>query len=113
MTSRATANAQVMREVYFPGGNLQNGRAIERSTPTNGTNGRNRLNTSPGMAGKCLAGQAAGWTHADVASKQCCPGYGFSALSASEAYVNYGIPIGDIVAGIASIGICLKSMKIG
>jgi len=104
----AAENAQVMRGVYFGGGGVQAGRALEQSNTTT----TNRLNSRPGR-GSCLAGQAAGWTYESVATKQCCSGYSFSALTASEAYINYGIPIGDIVAGVASIGMCLKNRKTG
>lgn len=107
----AGKNAQVMREVYLGGGDVVSGRVLEQSNGSSAVG--NRLSNSPGRVGKCLAGQAAGWTYENVAGRRCCPGYGFSALTASEAFVNYGIPIGDVVAGLVSVGMCLKSGKIG
>ena len=74
----------------------------------------NRLNPEGAAMGHgaCLAGEAAGWTFKKFASKKCCQGYSFQALSAQEAYANYGVAphAGDIVAGIVTIGVCLKSL---
>ena len=104
----ALDNAQKMRQVYSPSAvtnSLPNGRSIEDSALPASSSLPSRLN-----GGKpCLAGQAAGWTFQKYARGRCCPGYAFSELTASEAYVNYGLPIGNIVAGIWIVGMCLKS----
>lgn len=106
----AAENAQRMRQVYNPffvTNYSQNGRSIENSGPPAANIPPNRLNKGR----SCLAGQAAGWVFENYAARQCCPGYAFSALTTSEAYVNYGIPIGYLVAGVWSIGMCLKSIS--
>jgi len=109
-TDWAAKNAQTMRLVYNPtifANVSQNGRSIEHSAPPVASMVPNRLN-----GGKpCLAGQAAGWTFKNFARGQCCPGYGFHALTASELYVNYGLPVGDVVAGVSIVGICLKPIS--
>lgn len=102
----ASLNAQRMRQVYGHVLNtnaIENGRSIENSSPVP-VQPPSRLN-----GGKpCLAGQAAGWVFESGATGRCCPGYTFNALTASEAYVNYGLPINWIVAGVTSVGMCLK-----
>ena len=103
----AAENAEKMSEVYNSHSNhdaSRNGREIEDSAPPASRLPQNRL-----TGGKqCLAGQAAGWTSDNFANGHCCPGYSFREMSASEAYVNYGLPIGNIVAGIWVVGMCLK-----
>lgn len=103
----AAENARKMRQVYSPIATTKNGRSIENSAPPASRTPPSRL------TGKkpCLAGQAAGWTFDNFAKGHCCPGYSFQELSASEAYVNYGLPIGNIVAGIWTIGMCLKTVS--
>lgn len=91
----AEENAQLMREHYA----TLNGHSALRMNRTH-----NRLNTQL----PCRAGEAAGWVFESRALKDCCPGYLFNALTAQEAYVNYGVPISYIIAGVISIGICLK-----
>ena len=107
-TDWAAENAARMRLVYASvaiANSSLNGRIIEQSTPPVPRAAPSRLN-----GGKpCLAGQAAGWTFSDFARGRCCSGYTFRALTASEAYVNYGLPIGNVMAGIATVGICLKT----
>lgn len=104
----AAHNAQKLREVYSGvsfSNSAPNGRSIEHSTPQSVR--PNRLN-----GGKpCFAGQAAGWVIESFASGKCCPGYSFSPLTASQAYVNYGLPIGYIVAGVTSVGLCLRTLS--
>ena len=106
----ALYNARKMREVYgysASANRSENGRDIEESTPSIADMLPNRLN-----GGKpCLAGQAAGWTFQDFTRGHCCPGYWFNRLTASEAYVNYGLPIGNIVSGIWVVGMCLKTIS--
>lgn len=103
----AALNAQTMKQVYGHFGVtkvIENGRDIEHSSPVS-VQPPSRLN-----GGKpCLAGQAAGWAFESGVTGRCCPGYTFNALTASEAYVNYGLPIGWIVAGVTIVGMCLKS----
>lgn len=103
----AASNAQRMKQVYghvTATNAIENGRNIENSSPVP-VQPPSRLN-----GGKpCLAGQAAGWVFESGATGRCCPGYTFSALTASEAYVNYGLPIGWIVPGLTSVGMCLRS----
>ena len=104
----ALYNAKKMREVYgyaSSANNPENGRSIEDSTPSVS----NRLPSRLRGRKPCLAGQAAGWTFQDFTKGHCCPGYAFNRLTASEAYVNYGLPIGNIVSGIWIVGICLKT----
>lgn len=102
----AAFNAQKMKQIYSPvtvNNAIENGRDIEHSTPVT-VQPPSRL-----TGGKpCLAGQAAGWTFESGSKGICCPGYAYDALTASEAYVNYGLPIGWIVAGVTSVGMCLK-----
>ena len=83
-------------------------------TPGRPSNAVNRLNPDGAAMGHeaCLAGEATGWTFQRFASKKCCQGYSFQALSAQEAYGNYGVApyAGDIVTGVVTIGVCLKSL---
>ena len=103
----AADNAQKMRQVYSPipqANGTENGRAIEQSAPPIVDALPARLNHGK----PCVAGQAGGWVFENRAAQGCCPGYDFSALTPSQAYVNYGLPIGYIVAGVSSVGMCLK-----
>lgn len=105
----AALNAQKLKQVYSPvtaTDAIENGRNIEHSSPVP-AQPPSRLN-----GGKpCLAGQAAGWVFERGATGKCCQGYAFNALTASEAYVNYGIPIGWIVAGVTNVGMCLRPVS--
>lgn len=106
----AASNAQRMKQVYghvTAANAIENGRNIEGSDPVP-FQPPSRLN-----GGKpCLAGQAADWVFESGTTGRCCPGYAFNALTASEAYVNYGLPINWIVAGVTSIGMCLRSASV-
>lgn len=109
-TDWAAQNAEKMRSIYshIPSASgLQNGRDIEDSAPPGTSVSPNRIYGSK----PCLAGEAAGWTFQNFANGHCCPGYTFNRLSASEAYGNYGLPIGDIVSGIWVVGVCLKILS--
>lgn len=77
--------------------------------PENLQNTVTRLNPDGAVQPEaCLAGEAAGWTFKGLASKTCCSGYSFNALSAQEAFMIYGFPyVSDIIAGIVTIGVCL------
>lgn len=84
-----------------------------------GTSGRpnnvvNRLNPDGAAMGHgaCLAGEASGWTLQRFASKACCLGYSFQALSAQVAYANYGVApyAEDTTAESVAIGVCLKNL---
>ena len=107
-TNWAAQNAQKMQEVYSPRpdpNGTENGRVIEQSAPpVVGTLPARLTHGKP-----CLAGQAGGWVFQNRAAQRCCPGYDYTALTASQAYVNYGLPIDYIVAG-ASVGMCLKAL---
>lgn len=94
----AAENAQLLRNYYA---------SVVRTFDTSTGVAPNRLNNGI----PCRAGQAAGWVFASGASGKCCPGYSYTALTASEAYVLYGLPIGSIVAGVRSIGMCLKAVS--
>ncbi|CAD6579974.1 MAG: hypothetical protein ASARMPRED_009311 [Alectoria sarmentosa] len=94
----AAENAQLLRNYYA---------SLVREFDSSTGEAPNRLNNGI----PCLAGQAAGWVLARGEIGQCCPGYSFNALTASEAYVLYGVPIDYIVAGVRSIGMCLKSIS--
>ena len=88
------------------------GDGVVVNLPANLYNLRNRLNTDGAILGHgaCFAGEKAGWTFEMSAAKTCCPGYSFNALTPQEAYMLCSLPyVSDIIAGIVTIGFCLKS----
>lgn len=90
------------------------GEGVIVNLPDNLHNVANRNNPDGAILGHgaCLAGEETGWTFKEAAGENCCKGYSFNAMSAQEAYMIYGLPyVSDIISGIVTIGVCLKSIS--